>query len=80
MIKCSNRPCIYYRNGDGECDLEEISINIEGSCNEATYIDVKGKKLEDILKAVRTKLIQSGEEEAPELRIAWEEDYLKENL
>ena len=58
-------------------NMEEIFINIEGSCKNTMYIDVEGIKLEDMLKTVRTKLIQSGEEEEPTLRILSEEDIVK---
>lgn len=42
-ILCENEFCIYEENG--KCTLDEITLNIDGSCNECIYINIDKQTL-----------------------------------
>lgn len=42
---CENIFCVYQRNG--QCVLNEIALDITGSCAHCIYVDIGQKKLEE---------------------------------
>ena len=55
-MNCENNFCIYQRNGN--CILNEISIDSSGMCTECIYPDID----EEILKDAKLKVLKSFEE------------------
>ena len=49
---CENELCVYQENG--ECILEEISIDAIGNCTECTLVDINN----EILKQAKQKFIK----------------------
>ncbi len=45
-MTCENIFCIYQRNN--ECVLEEINLDITGTCVDCIYVDIGQKKLKKI--------------------------------
>ena len=41
---CENKFCIYY--ADDECVLDEIELDIQGSCKCCIYVNISEKELE----------------------------------
>lgn len=50
-MNCENNMCVYWN--ENKCMLEEISIDISGSCQDCIYVDIDEK----ILKAERKKFL-----------------------
>ena len=44
-MRCANIFCVYW--SDGECSLEEISLDIQGNCEECVYINIDIKELDN---------------------------------
>lgn len=44
-MKCGNYFCIY--NEGEKCILEEISLDIQGKCEECIYVDIDEKTLNE---------------------------------
>ncbi len=42
-MKCENKFCIYF--SDNECILEEVELDIQGSCTKCIYINLSEKEL-----------------------------------
>ncbi len=49
---CENRFCIYW--SDQACILDEISLDIQGSCQQCIYVDME----EEFLKTYREKFLK----------------------
>ncbi len=48
---CANRMCIYYSND--KCTIDNISLDIEGRCEECIYVNVD----EETLQKYRKKML-----------------------
>ena len=53
VVKCENVFCVY-RN-EGVCDLDDISLDIQGKCTEWVYLDIALEKPEEYRKELRRK-------------------------
>ncbi len=56
-MECENVYCVY--QNEGKCILEEISIDISGSCSEKIYIDVDA----DTVQQAKKRLLEVYENE-----------------
>lgn len=45
FLRCKNSFCIYWK--DKNCILDEISLDIQGQCEDCIYIDLDEKILEE---------------------------------
>ncbi len=43
-MKCENIFCVYWYNN--ECDLREISLDIQGNCQECIYVNISESTLQ----------------------------------
>ncbi len=43
-MKCENVFCVYWYNN--ECDLREISLDIQGNCQECIYVNISESTLQ----------------------------------
>ena len=52
-MKCENIFCIYW--SEGICSINEVSLDIQGSCVDCIYVDIEDeylqKKRKDILES-----------------------------
>lgn len=53
-MQCENIFCIYY--AERQCILDEISLNIQGVCENCIYIEINEKVLADYRKELIEKL------------------------
>lgn len=53
-MNCDNLFCIYWENHT--CTLQEISLNIQGSCQACVYAEISPKILEQARKQGQTSL------------------------
>ena len=53
-MKCENLFCVYQENG--ECLLDEISIDIAGQCDSCIYIDIPNSDLNKYKTNLRNKM------------------------
>ncbi len=44
-MRCENVFCIYWVNNN--CGLDEISLDIQGNCQDCIYVDIKEEELEN---------------------------------
>ena len=51
MMICANRLCIYY--SEGECTIDDISLDIDGRCEECIYVNFE----EETLQKYRKKML-----------------------
>ena len=51
-MQCENYFCIYW--AEGVCTLDEISLNILGSCQSCIYVDID----EQTLQSAKEKLLK----------------------
>lgn len=49
-MKCENDFCIYWQ--DGECVLEDISIDIGGRCDDCIYVNIPEEQLKIARKEI----------------------------
>lgn len=55
-MNCENIFCIYCE--DGKCKLENISLDIQGSCQECIYVDISEDLLKDLKKNSLEKIFR----------------------
>lgn len=52
-MNCENNFCIYWE--DGNCELDEISLDIQGRCMECIYVDIDEEVLSENRKKIKNK-------------------------
>lgn len=52
-MRCNNIFCIYFENNN--CGLEEISLDIQGSCQSCIYVDIPETQLENYRQSLLRK-------------------------
>ncbi len=52
-MQCENEFCIYWE--DGECILEDISIDIGGRCDDCIYVNIPEEQLKTARKEILDK-------------------------
>ena len=43
-MECENIFCIYYKKG--RCKLKEVTLDIQGKCNDCVYVEIEEDELE----------------------------------